>query len=94
MFHHVFLQALALVTCVVTHHTTVRLFATVNSFVYLQIIRFNRGEAALSTTMKSLASVFRHVILQSTCSNTGVVTLGALEFVHACVSLHVSPKMA
>ena len=51
-----------------------------------------RGEAALATPVESLTSVFRHVDIQVTGLNTGVVTPGALEVLHPCVSLHVRPK--
>ena len=54
----------------------------------------NGGEAALVTSVKSLASVCCHVDIQVTGINTGVVTLGALEVLHPCVGLHVSPKVA
>ena len=62
--------------------------------VYLQIFSCNGGEAALATPVESLASVFRHVDIQCTGISTGVVTPGALEVLHPCVGLHVSPEAA
>mgnify|MGYP007045323415 CR=1 FL=1 len=62
--------------------------------VYLQSSSCNGGVAALATPVESLASVFRHVDIQVTGINTGVVTPGALEVLHPCVGLHVSPEVA
>ena len=62
--------------------------------VYLQSSSCNGGEAALATHVESLASVFRHVDIQCTGVITGVVTPGALEVLHPCVGLHVSPEAA
>ena len=63
--------------------------------VSLQISSCNGGEAALVTPVESLASVLsRHVDIQVTGMDTGVVTPGALEVLHPCVGLHVSPEAA
>ena len=62
--------------------------------VNLQSSSCNGGEAALVTPVESLASVCCHVDIQVTGLITGVVTPGALEVLHPCVGLHVSPEVA
>ena len=62
--------------------------------MYLQSTGCNGGEAALATPVESLAGVFRHVDIQCTGVIAGVVTPGALEVLHPCVGLHVSPEVA
>ena len=61
--------------------------------MYLQSSSCNGGEGALVTPVESLASVFRHVDIQVAGISTGVVTPGALEVLHPCVGLHVSPEV-
>ena len=62
--------------------------------VNLQSTSCNGGVAALVTPVESLASVCCHVDIQVTGINTGVVTPEALEVLHPCVGLHVSPEAA
>ena len=80
--------------CIRDRLTLVWLLSTVDPLVYLQSSSCNGGEAALITPVESLASVFRHVDIQCTRVNTGVVTPGALEVLHPCVGLHVGPQVA